>query len=617
MADHDRPDAAAAMRGLDPVVSLAMGVQAGPGVYALLLGAGMSREAGVPTGWQIVTDLVRRAAVARGADEELAAADPESWWARHGDGGPLGYSALLEALGDTPAARHKLLRGYFEPGEEDRQAGLKRPGAAHRAVARLVARGWIRVVLTTNFDRLVEQALEAAGVQPQVVHGPAGLLGMTPLAHARVTVVKLHGDLTDLEARNTERELEEYPAAWAGLVDQVLDEYGLIVCGWSARWDHALVSCFERRASRRYPVFWSAPHGPEGQAAELVARHGAVVIRGLTAKEFFPGLLARVEALEHLTEPAPARELSVARLKRALPDPVRRIELHELVDAEAVRVVERLSDGARYPPGERAPDPEGYRERLERYRRDCDTLLHLMSVGAFHDEAGAHTRVWVRALQRLLNVRRDGAGERAGPEPHLYPALLALSAAGTAAVLAGRDELLGRLLLEPVLALPGARRPGSRRAAAEPVPAVLALRTGDVLGEAGLLNAFLDEPYPPSLVRAAHSTWLRRRLREVLAEPAADSDRVFSDAFDAFEYVAALLQADLSQSPVTLGEFTLADRWDGEGRLRVATRVRARFSEGWPMLRAGAFGGEIQRAHTAAAVVDVVCAEAAGQEPWL
>ncbi|NEY33747.1 hypothetical protein GTU99_16320 [Streptomyces sp. PRKS01-65] len=620
MTDHGRPGAAAAMRGLDPVVSLAMGVQAGPGVYALLLGAGMSRDAGVPTGWEIVSDLVRRAAVARGADEELAAADPESWWARHGDGGPLGYSALLEALGDTPAARHKLLRGYFESGDGDRHEGFRRPGAAHRAVARLVARGWIRVVLTTNFDRLVEQALEAAGVHPQVVHGPAALLGMTPLAHARATVVKLHGDLTDLEARNTERELEEYPAAWAGLVDQVLDEYGLIVCGWSAQWDHALVSCFERRASRRYPVFWCAPQGPRGRAAELVARHGAVVVRGLTAQEFFPGLLARVEALEHLTEPAPARALSVARLKRALPDPVRRIEVHELVDAEAVRVVERLSDGDRYPPGGPGPGPRAYRERLERYGRDCDTLLHLLSVGAFHDEAGAHTRVWVRALQRLLNVARDGPGEPAGGGLRLYPALLALCAAGTAAVLAGRDELLGRLLLEPALAAPVAPGSGSRRGAAEPEPAVLALRTGNVLGEGPLVNALLDEPYPPPLAEAAHSTWLRRRLREVLAEPAADGDRVFSDAFDTFEYLTALLQADLSQAPVELGEFALADRWDGEGRLRVAARVQARFAADWPLLRGGAFGGEVQRAHTAAAVVDVLCAqrraETAGQEPF-
>ncbi|MET9441094.1 SIR2 family protein [Streptomyces sp. NPDC006610] len=617
---HDRPGAASAMRGLDPLVSLAMGVHSGPGVYALLLGAGMSRDVGVPTGWGIVTDLVRRAAVARGADEELAAADPESWWARHGDGGPLGYSALLEALGDTPAARHKLLRGYFEPGDEDRQHGLKQPGAAHRAVARLVARGWVRVVLTTNFDRLVEQALEAEGVQPQVVHGPPGLLGMTPLAHARATVVKLHGDLNDLEARNTERELERYPDAWAGLVDQVLDEYGLIVCGWSAEWDHALVSCFQRRATRRYPVFWCARRGPTGRAAELVARHGAVVIRGLTAKQLFPGLLARVEALERLAEPAPARELSVARLKRALPDPVRRIELHELVDAEAMRVVERLSDGGRYRPGEQAGEAgTTYRERLDRCRRDCDTLLHLLSVGAFHDEEGAHTRVWVRALQRLLNVRRGGGDEQAGDAPHLYPALLALAAAGTAAVLAGRDELLGRLLLEPVLAHPAAPRPGSRRTAAEPEPAVLALRTGDVLGGGERVNAYLNAPYPPSLVQAAHSTWLRAQVRDVLAEPAADSDHAISDAFDAFEYLTALLQADLSQPPATEGEFTLADRWDAEGRLRVATRVQARFAENWPMLRSGAFGADVQRAHTAAAVVDVQCAqrrtEAAGREP--
>ncbi|MFK4066272.1 SIR2 family protein [Streptomyces sp. NPDC029674] len=654
MQDDGRPTVAAAVRGLDPMVSLAMCVHAGPGVYALLLGAGMSRAAGVPTGWEIVTDLVYRAAVAQGADEELAVADPEAWWARHGDGGPLGYSALLEALGDTPAARHKLLRGYFEPDAEgrvneerengerengEREDGRKRPGAAHHAAARLVARGSVRVVLTTNFDRLTEQALAAAGVQPQVIHSPDSLRGMTPLAHARATVVKLHGDVTDLEARNTERELGEYPAAWAGLVDQVLDEYGLIVCGWSAQWDHALAACFDRRATRRYPLFWAAPHSPQGKAAELVARHGAVVVQGVTAEELFPGLLARVEALEHLTEPAPTRELSVARLKRALPDPVRRIDLHELVDAEVTRVVERLSDGGRYPPGESAADPAAYRERLERYRSDCETLLHLLAVGVFHDEAGAHARVWVRVLQRLSNVPGEGGEEEGagatGSGLHLYPALLALSAAGSAAVLADRDELLGRLLLEPVLArpanpypsgpyasgpYPSAPRPGSARAVTEPEPAVLALRATGILGSAELLNALVAVPHPPSLVQASHSTWLRERLRDVLAEPGADSDRTISDAFDRYEYLSALLQSDLSEIPVTLGQFTLPDRWDGEGRLRAAERVQARFSDSWPMLRSGAFGGEVQRAHTAAAVVDVLCAErymeAGGRQPF-
>ncbi len=153
-------------------------------------------------------------------------------------------------------------------------------------------------------------------------------------------------------------------------------------------------------------------------------------------------------------------------------------------------------------------------------------------------------------------------------------------------------------------------------AAAEPRPAVLALRPEDVLGGDGALNALLDRPYPPGLVHTAHSTWLRGRLREVLAEPAADSDRAVSDAFDRAEYLMALVRADRSETPAPLGEFTLADRWDGTGRLRVAARVQARFSEGWPMLRSGAFDGDLQRAHTAAAVVDVLCAEeAARREP--
>lgn len=35
-----------------------------PGTYALLLGSGVSRAAGIPTGWEVTLDLVRKAAVA-------------------------------------------------------------------------------------------------------------------------------------------------------------------------------------------------------------------------------------------------------------------------------------------------------------------------------------------------------------------------------------------------------------------------------------------------------------------------------------------------------------------------------------------------------------------------
>jgi NAD-dependent SIR2 family protein deacetylase len=43
--------------------------------------------------------------------------------------------------------------------EEDRQEGRKTPTAAHRAIAALVRSGYIRVLITTNFDRLLEESL--------------------------------------------------------------------------------------------------------------------------------------------------------------------------------------------------------------------------------------------------------------------------------------------------------------------------------------------------------------------------------------------------------------------------------------------------------------------------
>jgi hypothetical protein len=135
------------------------------------------------------SELVRRTAAAHDPDNpgaaDAAAGDPDAWWDRNGDGQPLGYSNLLAALAPTPAARQALLAGFFEPDEGDAEAGRKVPGAGHRAIAHLARRGLIRVILTTNFDRLMERALEEAGIPPQVVSSPQGVAGMTPLSARR------------------------------------------------------------------------------------------------------------------------------------------------------------------------------------------------------------------------------------------------------------------------------------------------------------------------------------------------------------------------------------------------------------------------------------------------
>lgn len=86
-----------------------------------------------------------------------------------------------------------------------------------------------------------------------MVSRPEAVAGLTPLPHAAVTVIKLHGDYAELDMRNTFDELETYPAEWNTLLDRIFDEYGLVISGWSADWDTALVAALQRRVSRRYP----------------------------------------------------------------------------------------------------------------------------------------------------------------------------------------------------------------------------------------------------------------------------------------------------------------------------------------------------------------------------
>ena len=171
---------------LDPMVSLAHAIQSRPKRYALLLGSGVSRSAGIPTGWEILGQLIGRI---RRLDDVGGDEDDATWFAKR-FGEPADYSRVVERLGRTECERQELLRGFFEPDSADQGAGTKRPSAAHKAIARLVKGGFIQVIITTNFDRLVETALAEEGIQPTVISTEHQVEGMVPLVHKRSSFSK-------------------------------------------------------------------------------------------------------------------------------------------------------------------------------------------------------------------------------------------------------------------------------------------------------------------------------------------------------------------------------------------------------------------------------------------
>ncbi|MDX3696905.1 SIR2 family protein [Streptomyces europaeiscabiei] len=383
------------------------------------------------------------------------------------------------------------------------------------------------MIITTNFDRLTERALEEAGITPQVIHRPEEYARAAPLQHRAVTVIKVHGDYLAYESLNTDEELSTYPEEQAGFLDRVFDEYGLIICGWSADWDRALVRAISGVRSRRYPMFWSQYGTAGAETQGLAARHSAAVITGATADEFFPGLVRRLDALDKLAEVPPTREMAVAQLKRALPDPVRRIELHDLV-IQATNLVINRATPDNYP-----LHGDVFEQNATSYRRDADTLLHLLATGAFHDD-GTHDALWVRTVQRLARLRQTLPASHNGDLEALrhYPALLAVWTMGVAAVIAGREEFVGTILTRPVFKSPLRQ---------DPEEAAIFLNSWDVLPKNRLDRFCRLDPQQAWKYPASH--YLRQETVEVLRTIEPD-DAAIDAACDRFEFLASLFTYD-------------------------------------------------------------------------
>lgn len=428
----------------DPVTQLAFSVYENKGVFAVLLGSGLSRSAEIPTGWEITLDLVRRVATAQGVPEQ------SDWakWYREETGQEPNYSVLLEEIASSPDERRAILHRYIEPDEQDREEGRKTPTKAHHAIAQLVRAGYVRVIVTTNFDRLMENALREQGIEPTVVASADALAGAEPLTHSRCYVLKLHGDYKDARILNTDQELSAYPDGYNRLLDRIFDEHGLVICGWSGEWDHALRAAFLRAPNRRYPVYW-AVRGTLGSGAQELATHRAAKALPITgADEFFQTLQQRVETLEQSQRQNPASvELLVNSAKRYLSKPEHRIQLDELLSQETERLTAQL-DGQRFEPHGQWSQSE-FRSRVQQYKAVTEPLTRMAGVlGRWGDGNELNTMLdIVRGL--YLHAEKIGNGLNVWLGLRSYPAVLVFTAYGVGLTRSQRWQTLHEFLIAP------------------------------------------------------------------------------------------------------------------------------------------------------------------------
>jgi hypothetical protein len=118
----------------EDITTLSYSLYHNKGIYALFLGSGISRPAGILTGWEIIKDQVEQLAV---LEKVPADVDPLVWY-RSKFGKEPDYSDILEELTQSSGERVNALKKYFESNPDDENGDQKQPTIAHKQIAKLI-----------------------------------------------------------------------------------------------------------------------------------------------------------------------------------------------------------------------------------------------------------------------------------------------------------------------------------------------------------------------------------------------------------------------------------------------------------------------------------------------
>ncbi|SDZ43158.1 SIR2 family protein [Bacillus sp. 166amftsu] len=421
------------------LMSLSFSMEANKGVYALLLGSGISYSADIPTGWGILKELCRRIMELNGETHE----DSIQWYQNYYGQSPA-YDEVIEMLAKTSTERVGLLAEFFEPKEGD-EAYVKRPTKAHKEIAKLVNDGYIKVIVTTNFDRLMEQALDELDIQYQTLYHESDIAGMKPLTHANCTVLKIHGDYRDTRFKNVSNELQEYPPVLSNLLKQIFDEYGIITSGWSAEWDTALRDTIKSVKGRRYSWYWHAYNETLSEQAEALLkwRDGIKIVNGNGADSFFSLLSENVESISKLKKSSPENiQMKINKLKKFITNDLE-IELYEMITEETqmlVQFIKSLDFNV-------SATSVIMKEYVEKIKEKSRTLSIMLTILTYYSRNKKHESIITETLERLTTAMAQ-EGITTFICLSKLPAIIGLYSAGIAAVMKKNYKLLNKLFTE-------------------------------------------------------------------------------------------------------------------------------------------------------------------------
>jgi protein O-mannosyl-transferase len=265
---------------------------------AVFLGAGCSVSSGIPA----AGDLVKGQWLPRLRDFCAPECKDSDTWAKDQfpDYNPKNpatlYGAVMERLFLSPEERQREIENLCDG---------KFPGFGYAVLASLVAieGGHLNVVLTTNFDDLMADALYLfSQARPLVIHHESLASYIRP-TRTRPLVVKLHGD-NRLSPKNTADETNRLKEDIDKQVRSVLRDRGLIFIGYGGN-DVGIKEMLEAVPTDGLPlgVFWISRAEPQGIIRPWLESRNAIWVE----KGDFDELMLLVRDSFNLPHPDQAR----------------------------------------------------------------------------------------------------------------------------------------------------------------------------------------------------------------------------------------------------------------------------------------------------------------------
>lgn len=291
---------------MKPIVKLAANAIPGEKKYVLFAGAGVSKDCGIPTAWDL---MLKTAGLLYASETESidTSVDLENWF-MNSSYSKMEYSELINMIYSHYPGQQNFLNTWLMGYDI---------GEAHQYIAELARRGIIRSIITTNFDHYIENALEEKGLRTQVISTDEDLRHSEPLIHCKaVRVYKPHGTLGKGALKNTPKDLEILSPIMENELIRVLSEHGVIVLGYSGK-DKGIQTVFNKRDYSYYPLFWVDPQPPEGEIKEILDAKGWTYIQCSGASQFIKDYLSLLNRLDSLASES-GSGLTISILKHSL-----------------------------------------------------------------------------------------------------------------------------------------------------------------------------------------------------------------------------------------------------------------------------------------------------------